>query len=145
MTSDLNLFHRLRPISIGFDDVFNHFEKLFDKNFFNISASNYPPYNILKTGEYTYDVEIALAGYSKDDIEVTYENNMLNIKSKKSNDDAEMNEIIHKGIAKRYFLKSFTVSDDISIKSAKLKDGLLKISMEKIIPDSKKARIIEIS
>ena len=69
MNKALSIFNQLRPISIGFDDVFDHFEKMFDSDF---SAANYPPYNIVKTGPEKYDIEVALAGYSKDDIRVDY-------------------------------------------------------------------------
>lgn len=145
MNNDLTLFNRLRPISVGIDSVFDHFEKLFDNDFHNFTSSNYPPYNIVKTGEYTYDVEVALAGYSKNDIEVTYENNTLHIKSKKLESEAvDNNGVIHKGIAKRYFSKSFALSDNIEVKDATLIDGLLKVSMEKIIPESKRSRKIGI-
>ena len=69
MNKALSIFNQLRPISIGFDDVFDHFEKMFDSDF---SAVNYPPYNIVKTGPEKYDIEVALADYSKDDIRVDY-------------------------------------------------------------------------
>tara|TARA_Y100001937_G_scaffold36800_1_gene52600 strand:+ start:1989 stop:2330 length:342 start_codon:yes stop_codon:yes gene_type:complete len=111
----------------------------------NIPQVNYPPYNIVKTGEYTYDIELALAGFSRDDINVEYQDNVLTVKSiKKADEDETANGVIHKGISKRYFAKSFTVADDVEVKGAELKDGLLKISLERIIPESKKARTIKI-
>jgi molecular chaperone IbpA len=110
------------------------------------TATNFPPYNIVKTGEYTYDVELALAGFSKNDIEVHYENNMLTVKSKqKDKSEAKDSDgVIHRGISKRWFSKSFTIADDVEIKGAELKDGLLKVSMERIVPEGKKARTIEV-
>jgi len=92
-------------------------------------------------------VELALAGFSKDDIEVHYENNMLNVKSKQKDETEEKDEdgnILHRGISKRWFSKSFTVADDVEVKGAELKDGLLKISMARILPEGKEARTIEI-
>ena len=92
-------------------------------------ASNYPPYNIVKTGKHTYDVEVALAGYGKKDIDVTYEDGMLTIKSIKDKETKEVEDnegMLHKGIAKRMFSKSFTIADDVVVKGAELKDGLLK-------------------
>ena len=143
----LSIFNQLRPVTVGFDNVFDHFESMFDDGFMIMpTATNFPPYNIVKTGEYTYDVELALAGFSKDDIEVHYENNMLTVKSKQK-DKAEAKDsdgVIHRGISKRWFSKSFTIADDVEIKGAELKDGLLKVSMERIVREGKKARTIEV-
>ena len=143
----LSIFNQLRPVTVGFDNVFDHFESMFDEGMFRMpTATNFPPYNIVKTGEYTYDVELALAGFSKDDIEVHYENNMLTVKSKqKEKSEAKDSDgVIHRGISKRWFSKSFTIADDVEIKGAELKDGLLKVSMERIVPEGKKARSIEV-
>ena len=143
----LSIFNQLSPVTVGFDNVFDHFESMFDDGVMRMpTATNFPPYNIVKTGEYTYDVELALAGFSKDDIEVHYENNMLTVKSKqKDKSEAKDSEgVIHRGISKRWFSKSFTIADDVEIKGAELKDGLLKVSMERIVPEGKKARSIEV-
>ena len=104
------------------------------------------PYNIVKTGDNTYDVELALAGFNKDDIEVEYKENMLTVKSKKQEEtkDEDGNVIQHRGISKRMFSKSFTIANDVEVKGAELKDGLLKVSMERIIPEHKKAKLIDI-
>ena len=146
MTRNLSIFNQLRPVTVGFDDIFDHFERMFDGDVMNIPQVNYPPYNIVKTGENTYDIELALAGFSKDDINVEYENNVLTVKSiKKANEkDEQANGVIHRGISKRMFTKSFTVADDVEVKGAELKDGLLKVSLERIIPESKKPRTIKI-
>ena len=82
MTKHLSIFNNLRPLTVGFDDMFDHFEHMMDDSFFR-GTSNFPPYNIVKTGDNTYDVELALAGFNKDDIEVEYKENMLTVKSKK--------------------------------------------------------------
>ena len=146
----LSIFNQLRPVTVGFDNVFDHFERMFDEDSFfrSPTMSNFPPYNIVKTGKNTYDVELALAGFSKDDIEVQYEDNMLTVKSKqkdeKSEEKDEDGNILHRGISKRWFSKSFTIADDVEVKGAELKDGLLKISMERIIPEGKAPRTIEI-
>ena len=138
----LSIFNQLRPLSVGFDDVFNHFESMFDYDIVNVS--NYPPYNIVKTGDNKYDVELALAGFNKKDINVSVENGMLTIESKEDKSKDKDGEVIHKGISKRYFKKSFTISDDVEVKGAELKDGMLRVSMEKIIPEAKKLRTIDI-
>jgi len=143
----LSIFNQLRPVTVGFDNVFDHFERMFDDELYRMpTATNFPPYNIVKTGEYTYDVELALAGFSKDDIDVSYENNMLNVKSKQKekSEAKDQDGVLHRGISKRWFSKSFTIADDVEVKGAELKDGLLKISMERIVPEGKKARTIEV-
>ena len=143
----ISIFNQLRPLSIGYDDVFDHFESMFNHQYDSINVPNYPPYNIVKTGKYTYDIQVALAGYGKKDVDVSFENSVLIIKSVKDKDEKEVEDndgVLHKGIAKRMFSKSFTIAEDVEIKGAELKDGLLNVSMEKVIPDHKKARTIEI-
>ena len=145
--NQLSIFNQLRPITVGFDNVFDHFERMFNDDFFNVPTVNYPPYNIVKTGANTYNVEVALAGFSRDDVSVEFAEGILTIKSKDRTESEKPDadgDIIHKGISKRYFSKSFTVSDDVEIKGAELKDGLLTVSLERIVPESKKARVIEI-
>jgi len=143
----ISIFNQLRPLSIGYDDVFDHFESMFNHQYDSINVPNYPPYNIVKTGKYTYDIQVALAGYGKKDVDVSFENSVLTIKSIKDKDEKEVEDndgVLHKGIAKRMFSKSFTIAEDVEIKGAELKDGLLVVSMEKVIPEHKKARTIEI-
>ena len=141
----LSIFNQLRPVTIGFDNVFNQFERMFDHQFDSISVPNFPPYNIVKTGDNKYDVELALAGFNKKDIDVTVEDGILTIKSiVKEAKDKKEDGVIHKGIAKRMFSKSFTIADDVEVKGAELKDGLLKVSLERIIPESRKAKTISI-
>ena len=146
MTKNLSIFNQLRPITIGFDNIFDHFENMFDGNVMTIPQVNYPPYNIVRTGDNTYDIELALAGFSKEDINVEYENNVLTVKSIKKAEETEeqADGVIHRGISKRMFSKSFTVADEVEVKGAELKDGLLKVSLERIIPESKKPRTIKI-
>jgi molecular chaperone IbpA len=99
----------------------------------------------VKTGDYTYDIELALAGFGKKDIEVNYADSQLQIRSVKDDKAEEVAEgVLHKGISKRQFSRTFTIADDVEIKGAELKDGLLKVSLEKIIPDNKKPRTIKI-
>ena len=143
----LSIFNQLRPVTIGFDNVFDHFERMFEDDFRGLSVPNFPPYNIVKTGKNTYDVELALAGYSKKDIDVSLEEGVLTIKSVKSEEEKEVednNGVLHQGIAKRYFSKAFTIADDVEVKGAELKDGLLKVSMERIVPEHKKPQTIEV-
>ena len=144
----LSIFNQLRPVTVGFDPIFDRFERMFEDDFFNAPTynSNYPPYNIVKTGEYTYNIELALAGFGKKDIDVQYENGTVTVKSiqETKSDDTEADGVLHRGISKRQFTKSFSIADDVEVKGAELKDGLLSISLERIIPESKKARSIEV-
>jgi molecular chaperone IbpA len=109
--------------------------------------SNYPPYNIHRINENNYKIEVALAGYSKDDIELELKENNLTVRNKQKEKvvNEEGNGVIHKGISTRQFERSFTISEDIKIKNAELLNGLLNIDLERIIPEEKKARLIPIS
>ena len=141
----ISIFNQLRPYSVGFDSVFDHFGRMFEDDMFDVSVPNYPPYNIVKFKANQYNIEVALAGYNKKDIDVLYEDNMLTIKTADKKEDKKTEgENIYKGIAQRMFKKSFTIADDVEVKGAELKDGLLIVSLEKIIPDHKKARTINI-
>ncbi len=144
MTSkDLSIFNSLRPFSIGFDDMFDQFESMLGNGSLAV-RSNYPPYNIRKAGKDKYAIEVAVAGFNKDDVEVEYEDNLLTVKTKEVKRSEEGGEVIHRGISQRSFARSFTIADDVKVNGAELKDGLLTISCEKIIPEIKKKRLIEI-
>ena len=141
-----SIFNNLRPLTIGFDNVFDHFESLFDEDL-KIPSYNYPPYDIKKVGEDKYNIEVALAGFNKKDIEVVSKENTLTVKSKKeetSDDKDKKGEVLHKGISKRYFERSWTIAEDVKVNGAELKDGLLTVSLERIIPEEKKAKTIDI-
>ena len=147
MTSkDLSIFNSLRPFSIGFDDMFDQFENMLGNG--NLAMqSNYPPYNIRKTGNDKYSIEVALAGFSKKDVEVEFEDNLLTVRTKQVNKSEDKNvngEILHKGISQRQFARSFTIADDVKVNGAELKDGLLTIACERIVPEYKKKKLIEI-
>ena len=139
----LSIFNNLRPFTVGFDDWFDHFDTMLGNPSYTVS--NFPPYNIVKTGENTYDVELALAGFNRKDIDVEYHYNLLTVKSKKQEETKdEDGNMIHRGISKRMFSKTFTIANDVEVKGAELKDGLLKVSLERIIPEHKKAKLIDI-
>ena len=139
-------FNSLRPFSIGFDDMFDQFENMLGNG--NLAMqSNYPPYNIRKTGNDKYSIEVALAGFSKKDVEVEFEDNLLTVRTKQVNKSEDKNvngEILHKGISQRQFARSFTIADDVKVNGAELKDGLLTIACERIVPEYKKKKLIEI-
>ena len=146
MTSkDLSVFNSLRPFSIGFDDMFDQFESMLGDG--GLVKNNYPPYNIRKVGKDKYAIELAIAGFNKNDVEVEFEDNLLTVKTKKIDKTVEKDgdEIIHKGISQRSFSRSFTIADDVKVDGAELKDGLLTINCEKIVPEQKKKKLIPIS
>ena len=144
MTNALSIFNQLRPVTIGFDDIFEDFGKMFDENILRGSyKQSYPPYDIVKVTDNKYNIQIALAGYSKKDIEVKVEENALSVRSIREDADGKQ-EVIHQGISKRYFERQFTIADDVEVLGAELKDGLLTISLERIIPEHKKAKTIAI-
>ena len=143
---DLSIFNSLRPFSIGFDNMFDQFESLLGDGGLSLQ-SNYPPYNIRKAGKDKYAIEVAVAGFNKNDVEVEYEDNLLTVKTKKVDKAVEKDmdgEIIHRGISQRSFSRSFTIADDIKVEGAEIKDGLLTINCEKIVPEQKKRKLIPI-
>ena len=148
MTSkDLSIFNSLRPFSIGFDDMFDQFESMLGNGGLSMQ-SNYPPYNIRRTGKDNYSIEVALAGFSKKDVEVEFEDNLLTVRTKqvdRSENKNQDGEIIHKGISQRQFARSFTIADDVKVNGAELKDGLLTIACERIIPDHKKRSLLKLN
>ena len=144
MTRNLSIWNSLRPFSVGFDSIFDEFDRMLEST--ERYSTNYPPYNIKRVNDTDYRIEVALAGYSKDDIEVELKDSALTVrnKSKEQTVDEKGNGVIHKGISTRQFERAFTISEDIKIKDAELKNGLLTIDLERIIPDEKKSRLIEI-
>ena len=144
MTRNLSVWNSLRPFSVGFDSIFEEFDRMLEST--ERYSSNYPPYNIHKLNDNNYKIEIALAGYSKDDIELELKDNTLTVRNKVKEKviNEDTNGVIHKGIATRQFERSFTISEDIKVKNAELKNGLLNIDLERIIPEEKKPRLIDI-
>ena len=131
-------FERALGITVGFDSMFDRFFGDVDRS---ESATGYPPYNIRKDEENIYTIEMAVAGFSKEDLEAELKEGILTVRSKQDQDDGEY---LHRGIAKRAFSRSFTLSDDVVIKGADLINGMLTISLERIIPEEKKSLMIEI-
>ena len=139
MTRNLSIWNDLRPFTIGFDDLFNRFVHYVDNR-----SNTFPPYNIVKgKDDLNWIIEMALAGYNKKDIEVKYADNTITIKS--IHKDEEDKDTIHRGIAKRHFPTTFTTAEDVEVIGAEMADGMLSIVLEKIVPDAKKPRTIEIA
>ena len=133
--------HKFDPFSIGYDKMFDRFDQ------FNASrsvAAGYPPYNIKKTEKNSYVLELAIAGFSKPDIDIELNDGCLTISGSTKPEESKA-EFLHKGIADRSFTRKFELADSVEIKSADLINGMLKISLEYIIPDNKKPKKIEIN
>lgn len=125
---------------VGFDEQFNRMAKLHDDVTKNIP--NYPPYNIKKTGDNTYVIELAVAGFAKHDIEIEFADDKLIVKGNTKDD--ESSDFLFKGIAARNFTRTFVLDDHIEIRDAAMLNGMLKIALERIIPEHKKSKKIEV-
>ena len=131
-------FEKALGITVGFDSMF---DRLFGDIQRTETASGFPPYNIRKDEEEKYTIEMAVAGFSQEDLEVELKEGVLTIRSKS---EKEEKKYLHRGIARRAFSRSFTLSDDVVVKGADLVNGMLTIDLERIVPEDKKSRLIEI-
>jgi molecular chaperone IbpA len=123
--------------SIGMDEWFKRFDTAYE------SHTNYPPYNLVKESSIDFRLEIALAGYRGEDIEVTTEWNKLFIEAKKVSDTD--NEYLHQGLAKRAFTRSWTLSDDVEVKDVSFENGLLTIKLNRVIPEHQKKKVYQLN
>ena len=140
----LSIWNDLRPFSVGFDELFDHFNNTLEYTV--KQPTSYPPYNINKVDDLNYQIEMALAGFSKKDIGIEYADNQLTIESVFEKDEKEDDTTtVHRGISKRQFKKAFTLADEVVVNGAELKDGMLIVDLEKIVPEEKKPRSIKIS
>jgi len=131
-------FNQLTPYAVGYDKLFDNLSRYVDNN---VSSTGFPPYNIRKEGDYHYVIEMALAGFSKEDIEVEIADGTLSVRSDKKDDVADN---LYRGISFRKFNRKFTLSDDIVVNDAALDNGMLTINLERVVPEEKKPRLIEV-
>jgi molecular chaperone IbpA len=137
----VNPYRSLLPTTVGFDRLFstiNEFDHLLTEG--KKYTQSYPPYNIIKTDDTNYSIEIAVAGFKREELDISFENSKLTVTGKTI--DVDEKEYLHKGIGTRDFTHNFRLSDSIIIKSADIMDGLLVISLVNIIPEEKKPRKI---
>ena len=132
-------FKQLTPYAVGFDRVFDQLNSYVQHN---QTSTGFPPYNIRKEGDYNYVVEIALAGFGKKDIEVEVADGVLTIRSVKEN--AEDESTVYRGISYRKFERKFTLAEDLVVNDAKLENGMLAIEIERVVPEEKKPRLIQV-
>lgn len=136
---DLTPFHRA---TVGFDRVFD----LLDRQFANSVSTTYPPYNIIKEGEDSYSIEIAVAGFREDELEITEKDSVLTvIGEQKRDENAEGPTYLHKGISARNFTRTFTLGDHVEVKGAVVQNGLLVINLEREVPEAAKPKKIAIT
>lgn len=135
-----SVFKDVEKFFVGFDDQFNRLAKLHDDVTKNIP--NYPPYNIKKTGDNTYVIELAVAGFAKQDIEIEFIDDKLVVRGNTTEDNNA--DYVFKGIANRAFTRTFALNDQIEIKDAALFNGMLQIALERIIPEHKKPKKIDV-
>ncbi len=134
-------FHKtLDPFTVGYDKFFKDIEEVTKNVTKNVSS--YPPYNIKQVSKNKYVIELAVAGFGKQDIEITLDNDKLVVKGE-SKDDTQA--FLYKGIATRAFTRSFAIDDQVVVNNASMVNGMLKIFLERIIPEHKKSRKVEIS
>jgi len=133
-------FNQLTPYAVGYDRVFEHLNKYVSNN---VTSTGFPPYNISKGGDYTYVIEMALAGFSKKDIEIELTDGTLIVRSIKENEE-DNEDTIHRGISYRKFNRKFTLADDLVVNEASLENGMLIINLERIVPEEKKPRLLSI-
>jgi len=133
-------FNKLTPYAVGFDRMFDNLNRYVDNN---QQSHGFPPYNIRKEGDYNYVIEMALAGFGKKDIEIKVEDGTLAVRSIKEN-EADNEDQIYRGISYRKFDRKFTLSEDIVVNGATLENGMLTINLERIVPEEKKPRLIEV-
>ena len=137
-----NDFNKLTPYAVGFDRIFDNLNRYVNNN--ATATGGFPPYNIRKDGDYNFVIEIALAGLSKDDLEVEVAEGVLTVRTKEKKDE-EGGELLHRGISYRQFTRKWTMADDIVVNDAKMENGMLLIKLERVVPEEKKPRLLKIS
>ena len=132
----------LTPYAVGFDRVFDRLDH-YVTNQSRMTPTGFPPYNIRRDGDYNYVIEMALAGMSKDELDVQVADGNLTVRSIDKKEDE--GELLHRGISFRKFTRSWTLADDVIVKDAKMENGMLLIHLEHVVPEEKKPRTIKIS
>lgn len=135
------LFNR----TVGFENIFDEIDKYLNSTQeTRESSSSFPPHNIRRVAENRYIVEMAVAGFKKDEIEISVKENILTIKGSKKNSET-VGEYLYKGIGTRSFIKTISIAETVEIRGANFVDGILSIGLENIIPENKKTRMVKIT
>lgn len=131
-------YPRYSSVGIGLETLFSRLDSLQDS-----TAASYPPYNIVLREENVYDLEIALAGWSREDVEVVTERNVLTVSARTQGTDSR--EYAHKGISTRSFAKNWQLSDDAVVDGVKYENGLLTVTIKKVVSEAQKRRVLDIA
>ena len=132
--------HALNKALLGFDQMFSDFEH----RFANQINSNYPPYNILKRDENSYEIQIAVTGFDKDEVTVEIDQNNLIVRAERKATETAEGEYLHRGLASRSFERSWTLAEYVEVGEGFIKNGVLTIDLKRIIPDALKPRVLKI-
>lgn len=139
---DTNALSNINRALIGFDQMFEGLES----RLATAAQNNYPPFNILQTGDNEYQIEIAIAGFKKDEVEITVNQHELIVEGKKSDKEPPEGQVYHyRGLAARDFYRSWTLEQYVEVRGAEIVDGILTIKLERVIPESMKPRKVEIA
>ena len=131
----------LTPYAVGFDRVFDRLNNyVVHQN--HMTPTGFPPYNIRKEGDYNFVIELALAGLSKDDLEVEIADQTLTVRSIDKKEDE--GELLHRGISYRQFTRTWTLAENVVVNEAKMENGMLIVRLEHVVPEEKKPRKISI-
>ena len=127
--------------AVGFDRMFDELTKTAG----TLNSTNYPPYNIIKSGENTYVIEVAVAGFEESELDVEVKDGELIVKGEKQSREEDGPEYLHQGIAYRNFLRTFALAENVEVKGASVKNGVLAVTLEHIVPESAKPKKIAIT
>jgi molecular chaperone IbpA len=140
MNNQLSRIDALNRALIGFDTMFDSMER----RFANQVSNNYPPHNIIKTGENTYEIQVAVTGFKKSEIAVTVENNVLVIKGESMTTEYQAEQYLYRGLATRDFAREFPLAEHIEVIGAEIENGMLIVKLVRNIPESAKPKVIDI-
>jgi molecular chaperone IbpA len=144
MTNQLTLrsldIPSIHKFGIGFDNIFDELLRATAQQ----QSTNYPPYNVVKYSDDKFAIELAVAGFKNGDVNVQVEKNILTVKGEQSIDVSAPIEYLHRGISSRSFQRNWTLADHVEVTGAVIADGILTISLERIVPEDQKPRLIDI-
>ena len=140
LTLDLPTLHRR---FIGYDEMFQELERAFQTGG---KQDNYPPHNVIKTGENQFQLELAVAGFNEDELDVSLQNHVLRIEGKRTRNDDNIDvQYLHRGIASRDFERTFPLNDNVEVRSVTVKNGIMTVFLEMLVPETEKAKKIAIT
>ena len=145
MTKTLSLrsldIPQLHRFGIGFDSMFDDLMRVAQAQ----SGNNYPPHNVIKTGENTVTIEVAVAGFAEGEIDISVDKQILTIAGAIKRDENNAHEYLHRGISRRDFRQTFTLADHVEVKNATVRDGILTVHLEREVPESARPKTIAIT